>query len=127
MKIAMIGTGYVGLVSGTCFAEFGHDVVCVDKDESKIETLKSGEIPIYEPGLEELVKRNCGEGRLSFTTDLDSTVKEAEVCIIAVGTPMDHSGAADLSAVMAVAASIAKEPPLPRPHSKTPPNNPSMA
>jgi UDPglucose 6-dehydrogenase len=108
MKLCVVGTGYVGLVAGTCFAESGNDVTCVDVVEEKVKCLQNGEIPIYEPGLEELVKRNSAEGRLAFTTDLDTTVKEAEVCIIAVGTPMDHSGAADLSAVMGVAAAIAK-------------------
>ena len=108
MKLCVVGTGYVGLVAGTCFAESGNDVACVDVLEEKVQRLNNGEIPIYEPGLEELVKRNSAEGRLTFTTDLIEAVKAAEVCIIAVGTPMDHSGAADLSAVMAVAASIAQ-------------------
>ncbi len=108
MKICVVGTGYVGLVAGTCFAESGNDVTCVDVVPAKIAALQRGEIPIYEPGLEELVRRNTQEKRLSFTTDLDAAVKAAEVCIIAVGTPMDHSGAADLSAVMAVAEAIAK-------------------
>ncbi len=106
MKLCVIGTGYVGLVAGTCFAESGNDVICVDAIAAKVEMLQRGEIPIYEPGLEELVKRNCAEGRLAFTTDLAASVKAAEVCVIAVGTPMDHSGAADLSAVMAVARAI---------------------
>ena len=106
MKLCVIGTGYVGLVAGTCFAESGNDVICVDAIAAKVEALRRGEIPIYEPGLEELVKRNAGEGRLSFTTDLASAVAASEICVIAVGTPMDHSGAADLSAVMAVARAI---------------------
>ncbi len=106
MKLCVIGTGYVGLVAGTCFAESGNDVICVDAIPAKVEALRRGDIPIYEPGLEELVKRNAGEGRLSFTTDLASAVAASEICVIAVGTPMDHSGAADLSAVMAVARAI---------------------
>jgi len=108
MKICVIGTGYVGLVAGTCFAESGNDVTCVDVVEEKIAALKRSEIPIYEPGLEELVRRNIAEKRLSFTTDIAASVKAAEICIIAVGTPMGHARAADLSAVMAVAETIAK-------------------
>jgi UDPglucose 6-dehydrogenase len=108
MKICVVGTGYVGLVAGTCFAESGSDVTCVDVVPAKIEALKRCEIPIYEPGLEELVRRNSAEKRLQFSTDLASAVRDAEICIIAVGTPMDHSGAADLSAVMAVAEAIGK-------------------
>ncbi|HEY8517959.1 MAG TPA: UDP-glucose/GDP-mannose dehydrogenase family protein [Candidatus Binatia bacterium] len=108
MKICVVGTGYVGLVAGTCFAESGNDVTCVDNVAEKIEALQRCEIPIYEPGLEELVRRNSEEKRLQFTTDLDAAVKGAEICFIAVGTPMDHSGAADLRAVMAVAEGIAK-------------------
>ncbi|MBM4266890.1 MAG: UDP-glucose/GDP-mannose dehydrogenase family protein [Deltaproteobacteria bacterium] len=108
MRICVVGTGYVGLVAGTCFAECGNDVTCVDVIPEKVEALKRCEIPIYEPGLEELVRRNSEEHRLSFTTDLDSAVRASEICIIAVGTPMGRSGAADLSAVMAVAESIAR-------------------
>jgi UDPglucose 6-dehydrogenase len=108
MKICVVGTGYVGLVAGTCFAESGSDVTCVDNVPAKVEALRRCEIPIYEPGLEELVRRNSEEKRLQFTTDLDAAVREAEICFIAVGTPMDHSGAADLRAVMAVAEAIAK-------------------
>jgi UDPglucose 6-dehydrogenase len=108
MKICVVGTGYVGLVAGTCFAESGNDVTCVDVVPEKIEALQRCEIPIYEPGLEELVRRNSAEKRLLFTIDLDAAVKTAEICVIAVGTPMDHSGAADLRAVMAVAEAIAK-------------------
>jgi UDPglucose 6-dehydrogenase len=108
MNICVVGTGYVGLVAGTCFAESGNDVTCVDVVPAKVEALQRCEIPIYEPGLEELVRRNSDEKRLQFTTDLDSAVKAAEICVIAVGTPMDHSGAADLTAVMAVAEAIAK-------------------
>ncbi len=108
MKICVVGTGYVGLVAGTCFAESGNDVICVDVVPEKIAALQRCEIPIYEPGLEELVRRNSAEKRLSFTTDLDAAVRASEICFIAVGTPMDHSGAADLRAVMAVAEGIAR-------------------
>ncbi len=108
MRICVVGTGYVGLVAGTCFAECGNDVVCVDVVPEKIQALERCEIPIYEPGLEELVRRNSEENRLSFTTDLKSAVVQSEICIIAVGTPMGLSGAADLSAVMAVAKSMAE-------------------
>jgi UDPglucose 6-dehydrogenase len=108
MNICVVGTGYVGLVAGTCFAESGNDVTCVDVVPEKVEALRRCEIPIYEPGLEELVRRNSEEKRLQFTTDLAAAVQVAEVCVIAVGTPMDHSGAADLRAVMAVAEAIAK-------------------
>lgn len=108
MRICVVGTGYVGLVAGTCFAECGNDVICVDVVPEKIEALERCEIPIYEPGLEELVRRNSEEHRLSFTTDLEAAVKASEICIIAVGTPMGRSGAADLSAVMAVAKSMAE-------------------
>jgi len=108
MRIAIIGTGYVGLVAGTCFAETGNDVVCVDNDASKIDGLEDGIIPIYEPGLEELVKRNVAEGRLTFTTDLDEAVKQALVCFIAVGTPPGDDGSSDLTAVLAVAQSIGR-------------------
>jgi UDPglucose 6-dehydrogenase len=108
MRIAMIGTGYVGLVSGTCFSEFGIDVVCVDKDAGKIDRLKNGEIPIYEPGLDELVASNVKAGRLSFTTDLASAVSGAQAVFIAVGTPSRRGdGYADLSYVYAAAKEIA--------------------
>ncbi|MGB6085734.1 UDP-glucose dehydrogenase family protein, partial [Parvibaculum sp.] len=108
MKIAMIGTGYVGLVSGTCFAEFGHEVVCVDKDASKIERLKRGEIPIFEPGLDSLVTSNVEAGRLFFTTDLAVAAKDAEAIFIAVGTPSRRGdGHADLTYVFAAAEEIA--------------------
>lgn len=103
MNIAIVGTGYVGLVSGTCFAEMGAKVTCVDVDQKKIEKLQAGEMPIYEPGLEELVKRNVGYGRLSFTTDLTSVLDEVEVVFSAVGTPPDEDGSADLKYVLAVA------------------------
>ncbi|SIS36641.1 UDP-glucose dehydrogenase family protein [Insolitispirillum peregrinum] len=109
MRIAMIGTGYVGLVSGACFSEFGVEVVCVDKDESKIERLLRGEIPIYEPGLDKLVTSNAEAGRLSFTTDLKEAVKGADAVFIAVGTPTRRGGGhADLSYVYAAAREIAE-------------------
>jgi UDPglucose 6-dehydrogenase len=108
MRVAMIGTGYVGLVSGACFSEFGHDVTCVDMDAGKIERLNKGEIPIYEPGLDKLVQSNGAGGRLHFTTDLTAAVKGAEVVFIAVGTPSRRGdGHADLSYVFAAAESIA--------------------
>lgn len=106
MKICVVGTGYVGLVVGTCFAENGNSVVGVDANPEKIKTLEGGQIPIYEPGLLELVKRNMGEGRLSFTTDLPPSVQEADVVFIAVGTPEGEDGSADLSHVVAVAEQI---------------------
>src|SRR5262245_54681202 len=108
MKLCVVGTGYVGLVAGTCFAESGNDVVCVDNVAAKIDALKQGKVPIYEPGLEELIRRNTTEGRLTFTTDLQDAVKKSLVCFIAVGTPSGPSGAADLSAVMAVGREIAR-------------------
>ncbi len=108
MKIAMIGTGYVGLVSGVCFSDFGHDVVCVDKDPAKIERLLQGEVPIYEPGLEALMAKNVAAGRLSFTGDLAAAVDGAEAVFIAVGTPTRRGdGHADLRYVMAAAEEIA--------------------
>jgi UDPglucose 6-dehydrogenase len=109
MKIAMIGSGYVGLVSGPCFAELGHDVVCVDNDAAKVARLEAGEIPIYEPGLEELVGRNVEAGRLTFTTDLAAAVDGAAAVFIAVGTPTRRGdGHADLTFVFAVADEIAQ-------------------
>ncbi|WP_299352008.1 UDP-glucose/GDP-mannose dehydrogenase family protein [uncultured Shimia sp.] len=108
MKIAMIGTGYVGLVSGVCFSDFGHDVVCVDKDAAKIESLNAGEVPIYEPGLDQLMAKNVEAGRLSFTRDLAQALDGAEAVFIAVGTPTRRGdGHADLSYVMAAAEEIA--------------------
>ncbi|WP_413871881.1 UDP-glucose dehydrogenase family protein [Albidovulum sp.] len=108
MKIAMIGTGYVGLVSGVCFSDFGHEVVCVDKDPRKIEMLKAGRVPIYEPGLDVLMARNVAAGRLSFTGDLDAAVDGADAVFIAVGTPTRRGdGHADLTYVMAAAEEIA--------------------
>lgn len=109
MRIGMVGTGYVGLVSGTCFAEFGHTVICVDKDEDKIARLKNGEIPIYEPGLEEFLKRQIDGGRIEFTTDLSPAVKGCDAVFIAVGTPSRKYGRdADLSYVYAAAREIAQ-------------------
>src|SRR3978361_1623972 len=108
MRIAMIGTGYVGLVSGACFSEFGHYVVCVDKDLKKIGALKEGRIPIYEPGLEEVVADSVKAGRLSFTDDLAASVREADAVFIAVGTPSRRGdGHADLSYVYAASREIA--------------------
>jgi UDPglucose 6-dehydrogenase len=107
MKIAMVGSGYVGLVSGACFADFGHDVVCIDKDPTKIERLQAGEMPIYEPGLEDLVKRNVASTRLAFTIDLAQGIAGASAIFIAVGTPSRRGdGHADLSFVHAVAEEI---------------------
>ena len=103
MNIAIVGTGYVGLVSGTCFAEMGVNVTCVDVNQAKIESLQKGEIPIYEPGLDEMVLRNQREGRLKFTTDLASILDDVEMVFSAVGTPPDEDGSADLQYVLAVA------------------------
>ncbi|MFA5619158.1 MAG: UDP-glucose/GDP-mannose dehydrogenase family protein [Weeksellaceae bacterium] len=106
MKIVIVGTGYVGLVSGTCFADVGIEVVCVDIDANKIENLKKGIIPIYEPGLEEMVLRNHKEGRLKFSTNLEEAIQGAEAVFIAVGTPPGEDGSADLSYVLAVAKEV---------------------
>ena len=108
MNIAVVGTGYVGLVSGTCFAEMGNRVTCVDIDKTKIEKLKNGIVPIYEPGLDELVSRNIKAGRLFFTTDLTSCLDDAEIVFSAVGTPPDEDGSADLKYVLDVARTIGK-------------------
>ena len=108
MKIAMVGSGYVGLVSGACFADFGHDVVCIDKDQSKIDRLHDGIMPIYEPGLDALVERNVRDGRLHFTTDYAEGMKDAQVAFIAVGTPPGEDGGADVKYVLSAAESIAK-------------------
>ena len=108
MRITVIGTGYVGLVAGACLADMGNDVICVDNNEEKLKKLEQGIIPIYEPGLEELVKSNVLENRLSFTSDIDMAVKKSEVCFIAVGTPQDEDGSADLHYVLGVAEEIAK-------------------
>jgi UDPglucose 6-dehydrogenase len=96
MKIVMVGTGYVGLVSGTCFAETGVDVICVDVDQNKIDKLKKGVMPIYEPGLEDMVVRNMEKGRLVFSTSLKENLDETDAVFIAVGTPPDEDGSADL-------------------------------
>lgn len=106
MRLAVIGTGYVGLVTGACFSEMGHDVVCVDIDEAKIKSLQDGQIPIYEPGLEEMVQANVEQGRLSFTTDLADAVSKSLFLFIAVGTPPKEDGTADLKYVLGVARSI---------------------
>lgn len=106
MNIAIVGTGYVGLVSGTCFADTGANVTCVDVDAGKIERLKSGEIPIYEPGLDELVKKNVAAGRLKFTTDLTAVLDDVQIVFSAVGTPPDEDGSADLKHVLQVARTI---------------------
>ncbi len=108
MKISVIGTGYVGLVTGACLAEVGHDVVCLDVDVNKINILKSGGIPIYEPGLEDMVKRNVEAGRLHFTTDAAESAKHGQVQFIAVGTPPDEDGSADLQYVVAAARAIGR-------------------
>ena len=108
MKICIIGTGYVGLVVGACLADMGNVVICVDNDENKLDNLKNGNIPIYEPGLEELVKSNYQKGFLIFTSDIDNAIKVSEVCFIAVGTPQNEDGSADLTYVMQAAKSIAK-------------------
>jgi UDPglucose 6-dehydrogenase len=107
VKVVMIGTGYVGLVTGTCFADSGNDVTCVDINENKVAGLKRGEIPIYEPGLTEMVLRNVKSGRLSFTTDVAECVPEADCVFLAVGTPQSDDGAADLSYIMSAAKSVA--------------------
>jgi UDPglucose 6-dehydrogenase len=111
MHIAVVGTGYVGLVAGACLAETGNDVVCADIDAHKIARLNAGEIPIYEPGLEPLVERNLREGRLRFTTDVGGAVSEAEVIFIAVGTPPGEDGSADLQHVLAVAETVGRSMP----------------
>ena len=109
MKIAMIGTGYVGLVSGVCFSDFGHNVVCVDKDANKIANLKQGKVPIFEPGLDMLMAKNVDAGRLTFTVDLRSAIEGADAVFIAVGTPTRRGdGHADLTYVMAAAEEIAR-------------------
>jgi UDPglucose 6-dehydrogenase len=108
MKISVVGTGYVGLVVGACLAENGHEVICVDKDEAKVRALQKGKIPIYEPGLEELVKRNRTEKRLSFTTTLPRAVRQTQIIFIAVGTPEAEDGSADLQHVLGVARDVAR-------------------
>lgn len=108
MKISIVGTGYVGLVAGACFAENGNEVICVDKDDAKIALLRSGRMPIYEPGLEEMVRRNRNEERLSFSTDLPSAVSASSIVFIAVGTPQGEDGSADLQHVLDVARAVGK-------------------
>jgi len=106
MRIVIVGTGYVGLVTGTCFAEMGNNVICVDTNAQKIEMLQNGKIPIYEPGLEEMVIRNMESGELKFSTSLATSLAKAQVVFIAVGTPMGEDGSADINAVLRVAESI---------------------
>jgi len=113
MKITIFGTGYVGLVTGACLADVGHDVVCMDVDQAKIDKLIGGQIPIYEPGLEPIVKHNAEAGRLSFTTDTEAAVAHGELQFIAVGTPPDEDGSADLQYVLAVARAIGQHMDLP--------------
>src|SRR6266542_2332989 len=108
MNVCVVGTGYVGLVAGTCFAECGNDVIGIDVDERKLGVLREGKSPIYEPGLEELLRRNQKEGRLSFSNDLAAAVKKSLFCFIAVGTPERTDGSADLAAVLGVAREIAR-------------------
>src|SRR5262245_61074879 len=108
MKIAVVGTGYVGLVLGACLAENGNTVICVDKDQAKVDMLEAGQMPIYEPGLQEMVRRNDHEERLSFTTDLESAVRGSSIVFIAVGTPQGEDGAADLQHVIDVARDIGR-------------------
>ena len=108
MRISIIGTGYVGLVTGACLSDFGLQVVCVDKDKEKIEQLESGKVPIYEQGLENLIKKNVAAKRLSFTTNIGDAVRQSQVVFIAVGTPSNNDGSADLSQVEEVAKEIAQ-------------------
>lgn len=108
MNIAIVGTGYVGLVSGACFAEMGANVICVDVNQEKISALQNGRIPIYEPGLEEMVLRNSKEGRLRFTTDIITCLDNVEIVFSAVGTPPDEDGSADLKYVLEVARSVGR-------------------
>ena len=108
MTISIIGTGYVGLVTGTCFAEMGNKVWCIDINKTKIEKLNNGVIPIFEPGLEEMVLRNTRDGRLSFTTDYKTAIPSSEICFIAVGTPPGEDGSADIHYVLEAAKEIAR-------------------
>ena len=108
MKITIIGTGYVGLVSGACFADLGNDVLCLDLDEKKVATLNAGGIPIYEPGLEQLVRHNAAAGRLRFTTNVEESVAHGAVQFIAVGTPADQDGSADMRHVLSAARNIGR-------------------
>ena len=106
MKISVVGTGYVGLVSGTCFAETGNNVVCIDIDESKVDMMKAGKVPIYEPGLNVLFERNTRQGRLSFTTDLKEGIEGAEIIFLALPTPPGEDGSADLKYILKVAEDL---------------------
>src|ERR1700712_4814700 len=106
MKITVVGTGYVGLVTGTCFAETGNDVTCVDIDKAKVEKLSSGQITIYEPGLEKLFLRNQKEGRLHFTTSLEDGIKDAQIIFLALPTPPGEDGSADLKYILGVSADL---------------------
>ena len=108
MKVTIFGTGYVGLVTGACLAEMGNHVLCVDIDEAKVEGLRQGVIPIFEPGLDAIVRRNHAEERLEFTTDAAAAIAHGELIFIAVGTPPDEDGSADLSYVLAVARSVGR-------------------
>jgi UDPglucose 6-dehydrogenase len=108
MNIAIIGTGYVGLVTGTCFSEMGNNVACIDIDENKIQKLKNGIIPIFEPGLDDMILRNVEAQRLHFSTDITEYLDKIEVLFCAVGTPPDEDGSADLSYVLAVARTVGK-------------------
>lgn len=108
MNIAIVGTGYVGLVSGACFAEMGINVTCIDINKEKIQSLSNGIIPIYEPGLKEMVQRNYQEGRLKFSTDLTTCLNDIEIVFSAVGTPPDEDGSADLSYVLEVARTVGR-------------------
>src|SRR5690349_12066760 len=108
MHIAVIGTGYVGLVTGACFAEFGNTVTCVDKDAAKIQSLIEGRVPIYEPGLEAIVQKNLKEGRLAFSTDVADAIEKSLVVLLAVGTPDRGDGFADMSQIEEVAQQIAR-------------------
>ena len=108
MNISIFGTGYVGLVTGACLAEVGHDVYCVDVDKDKIDLLSSGQIPIYEPGLQDLVQSNLLAQRIHFSTDTEEAIKHAEVLMLTVGTPTDEDGSADLQHIITVAKTIAE-------------------
>jgi len=108
MNISVVGAGYVGLVTGAVFADLGNDVICVDNDAAKVEALKRGVVPIYEPGLQEMVDRNAADGRLAFATDLEEAVRRSEIVFIAVSTPAKSNGESDLSAVEEVARGIAR-------------------
>src|ERR1700739_1398065 len=107
MNICIIGTGYVGLVTGTCFAEFGNHVICVDSDESKLQRLRAGQMPIYEPGLDSICAKNVKAGRLEFTSDITDAIERSLVVLIAVGTPSSDDGSVDMSQIHTVAKQIA--------------------